>query len=130
LSKNDCRVPAGSSAGGEYCSPGGGGGGNRIIDRQGTTYTVKDVNFVDRKGNPRRRFKVYEEGKETAIGNALLSRSGRGIDEVTVDPAFQRRGIATALYSHIESIVGHKLAPTSTRTLPGQALWASRTRNK
>jgi len=147
---NPCHVPSGPK-GGQFCETGGGGGGKEgvtwgnIIDRSGTSYEVRHTavqrNIDNRKPELgtvlRHDFKVYAAGSKgtpkenySGIGEATLTRSGDKVMDVQIDSRFQRKGIATALYSHIENVMGNKLKPNTQQTDEGMALWVSRTRNK
>jgi GNAT superfamily N-acetyltransferase len=50
----------------------------------------------------------------------------RSVAEVVVMKAWRRRGIASALYAHVEAELGQPLRPSRIRTNAGKALWASR----
>jgi ribosomal protein S18 acetylase RimI-like enzyme len=69
---------------------------------------------------------VFQQSHE--IGSARLSRDGEHITDVNVLPEHQGRGIATALYQHIEQDIGQRLKPAFVQTNAGKKLWASRTR--
>lgn len=128
------RAPAGQSTGGQFVAGSGGSGGGQIQDKHGVSYQVSRQQNPE--GSGRFHYKVTNaSGKEVA--HAHLSganeKQGRPINtrvmSVGVDPALQRRGIASALYDHIERDLGHKLKPNPVTTDAGSALWTARQRS-
>jgi DNA topoisomerase-1 len=67
----------------------------------------------------------HVDGKNVAT--VSITDDAHHVVSVTVDPDYQKKGIASAMYDHIERHIGHALAPSPTHQSPsGQALWASR----
>ena len=95
----------------------------QIVDRFGTTYTVKRWPH----GDGTMLYYVL-----SLAGNALVARAvlqiGKGcISEVLVyHHANRRRGIASALYRLIEAEIGRPLVPSRIRSRAGRAFWAAR----
>lgn len=103
-------------------------GSGSIADKHGLSYQVRhSTDYTGRK--------VYSvvhpehndapEGAWT-IATVTLRREEKAASHVSVDSHFGRRGIATALYQHIEQHLGHKLEPNAALTDEGKAFWKSR----
>lgn len=60
------------------------------------------------------------------VGKVELTRKHDSVMWGGINHEFQRRGIATAAYKHIENHLGYKLKPNSAQTDEGQAFWSSR----
>lgn len=118
----------------EFCPTGKGGGvdptckadGSGIIkDKHGQEYQVK---FDERT----RTYTVGVPGKEelhdrgVTAGGATLKRVGDIVSDVGIHGEFQRRGLASALYRHIEKHIGKPLRPNEFQTPDGEALWKAR----
>jgi GNAT superfamily N-acetyltransferase len=79
--------------------------------------------FTDADG--RSEYKVFQGGHQ--IGSAKLDRSGTYVSDVDVRKDLRRRGIAAALYDHIEKDIGKGLEPSPLhQTGDGQAFWKGR----
>lgn len=125
--------------GGEFTS---GSGGSKVGPAKGKFKTKSGEEYhVEREENPpgsgRFQYNV-KTASGVAVGNAHLrgenEKVGRKLNEmvsaVGIYHEHQRKGIASALYNYIEENLGHKLKPNSALTPEGEALWASRNRNK
>lgn len=63
------------------------------------------------------------------VGRANLAGGNTHITSVRIDPLYQRKGIGSRLYAHIERDIGHRLKPSPTHQSPAaKALWAKRNR--
>ena len=73
-------------------------------------------------------YRVYlKNSPEERVGYAKLSSDGQSIMDVVISPAWQRKGIATALYDFIERDLQLKLRPSTMYQTPdGKAFWAAR----
>ena len=84
-------------------------------------YTVKHKIGV----NKEHHFTIHKDGEE--VGEARLSHTGTHVVDLGVHKDHRRKGLATALYKHIEKHIGHKLKPSPTyQTDAGKAFWAAR----
>jgi GNAT superfamily N-acetyltransferase len=128
-----------------FCATGEGGGvdptcsnGSGVItDKHGVSYQVVHTSHqqkADERYEPaafaagvvytRHRYGIKTaDGKR--VGEVELARKGKSVMHVAVDPEFQRRGIATAVYAHIEKHLGVNLEENAT-TDDGEKFWASR----
>jgi GNAT superfamily N-acetyltransferase len=62
------------------------------------------------------------------VGRAVVGpyEDGRFIPHIVkVDPAHQRKGIASAMYSHAEKVTGQKLHPSPMQSEAVEAMWAA-----
>lgn len=59
------------------------------------------------------------------VGHALFTHQGPHLQpaSVGVEEEHQRRGIASAMYSHAQKVTGRKLIPSTMQTDEGAALW-------
>jgi hypothetical protein len=104
---------------------GGAGGGKHLPDGAKISSPC-DGTYVATIGEPVKTKFGVTPPKEIARVN--LSDDKSYVTSVTVDPAYRRKGVASALYDHIESELGSKLKPSPThRTPEGNKLWESRT---
>jgi len=104
------------------------GGSGAIKDKHGKEYQVIHTSHVDEKGNTHHRYSVQVppkpgQGGNVEIAAASLDRKGKSVMSVHVDPEHQHKGIATALYKHIEAHLGHKLEENWAMTPEGQGFW-------
>jgi GNAT superfamily N-acetyltransferase len=108
-----------------------------VADKNGTEYAILHQTRIDAEGNIRHSFDAFEKDKfdleQAARGNrtgwvagAETTRSGASMMDVQVEKDFQRRGIATSLYSHAEDKLGHSLVANNALTEEGKAFWAAR----
>lgn len=75
--------------------------------------------------NGRQLFIVNQGSRQ--IASALLSSSGEYVTDLYVEKEHQRKGIASALYKHIEKAIGKKLKPSPIhQTGEGKAFWKGR----
>ncbi len=102
-----------------------------IADAEGTSY---EVSYSD--ADNRQTYRV--KSGETVVAEALMpvkggyaeQTAGPYVGNVTVAADRRRKGVASALYSHIEGHQGVKLNPSpGYQTTSGQALWAARNRS-
>lgn len=79
--------------------------------------------------NNEHHYSVHNDGQE--VGEARLSHTGKHVVDLWVHEKHRRKGIATALYNHIENHLGHKLTQSPTWQTPdGKAFWDSRNNKK
>lgn len=110
-----------------HCSPGGskGPGDGAIVDKNGRQLKVEHTAKVDDAGNTRHRFEVRTaEGRPIAY--AELDRKAKTVSSVSTVPEERRKGIAAALYAHIEKFLGYPLQENWATTDEGAAFWAGR----
>lgn len=109
-----------------------------ITDKHGTSYLVTHSVRGNENGEIKHQFKIHEPGTEikeawngqNTIGHADVSFGKNRIMSVGVENDYQRKGLASALYDHIENKIGTTLRPNEAQTEDGQALWASRASRK
>lgn len=66
------------------------------------------------------------DGREAATAEFQADWLGRGsIEEIVVNTAFRRRGIARAIYDHFEKM-GFTVVPSNDIRPDGQAFWRDR----
>lgn len=98
--------------------------GGQIHDKHGQTYDVRHSRGV----NNEHVFTVHHGDDE--VGRARLSHTGEHVVDLGVRERYRRRGVASALYDHIESRVG-KLKPSPVyQTQAGHDFWKSRRREE
>ena len=103
------------------CSPTGGG---TIKDKSGNNYKVSY--------DGDRTFSIAVPGKEelsergVTAGRVILKMNKKGVMSVTVNPEFQRKGLASALYDHIEKFLRYPLQENWATTPDGEAFWKHR----
>jgi GNAT superfamily N-acetyltransferase len=90
-----------------------------IRDKHGAEYRVA------RHGVANQLFSVFNH-RDEQVAYALVELDFTSVNDVLVDEDLRRRGIATALYDHIEREVGHKLRPHHVRYADGRAFWKAR----
>jgi hypothetical protein len=74
-------------------------------------------------------YTIHHKGKK--VGEARLSHTKKHVVDIEIDKEHRRKGLATALYNHIEKHLGHKLSPSPTWQTPdGKSFWASRNTKK
>lgn len=98
-----------------------GDGSGQITDKAGKKY---DVTF-----DPATRsytVKEHDSPRGVSVGGATMKRNYTAVMSVNVHQEHQHKGIATALYKHIEAHLGRKLVPNWALTPEGEALWKSR----
>lgn len=66
------------------------------------------------------------------VGNAKFWHNGHSLTpaSVVVDEDHQRKGIASAMYSHAEKTAGASIVPSSNQTEEGAKLWEANLKNK
>jgi ribosomal protein S18 acetylase RimI-like enzyme len=70
-------------------------------------------------------FNVFQQGHK--IASARLGHDRKHIVDLSVNPEHQGRGIASALYKHIEGVLGYPLEPSPVFQTPdGKDFWKSR----
>lgn len=101
-------------------------GNGTITSKDGKKYNVK----FDAE---RRTYTIQEPDapRGVNVGAATMTRKegstgGRAVMSIHVYPEFQRKGIATALYKHIEQHLGTTLQANWAQTPDGEAFWKSR----
>ena len=118
------------------CKPGGKGSGSGTIkDKNGAEYKIDHSTRVDEEGNTRHKYDISTPDWNADkfgpnVGKVELNRAGDTAMHVHVNPEFQRRGIATAAYEHIEAHLQLKLKENWATTEDGAAFWASRNKPK
>lgn len=110
---------------------------NTIHDKNGKEYVVDHETRVDADGNTRHMFNVYKAGADMEaarrgnatdkVASAELDRKSEAVMAVYTYPEYQRQGIGTALYEHMDKAMGKPLKPNAYQTDEGRALWAART---
>lgn len=79
--------------------------------------------------NNEHHYTIHHNDKE--VGEARLSHTGKHVVDLSIHKEHRRKGLATALYNHIEKHLGYKLSPSPTYQTPeGKAFWASRQTKK
>ena len=97
----------------------------QIVDRFGTTYTVKRWPH----GDGTLPYYVLSLAGDALVARAVLQIGKGCISDVLVyHQANRLRGIASALYRLVEADIGRPLVPSGIRSRAGEALWASRRR--
>lgn len=92
-----------------------------IEDKRGVSYQVHSAEFAPGLI----AFHVMKD--EIPIARAALNTRRQCVSDVIVyDPRDRRRGIATALYDHIEREYGFTLVPNRMRLGNGKAFWKAR----
>jgi GNAT superfamily N-acetyltransferase len=74
----------------------------------------------------RKTFSVLHQGHH--VGWAHLSLAGDSVTDLHIREDHRRRGVATALYKHIEAHIGKHLKRSTHQTYLGNAFWKSRER--
>ena len=124
-----------------FCPTGEGGGVDPSCGKGGVSVssdgsgTIKDKNGVSYPVLFEARTRTYSigvPGKESMLergvtaGGATMKRVGDVVSDVGIHKEFRRKGLASALYAHIEKHIGKSLRPNDYLTPDGEALWASR----
>jgi GNAT superfamily N-acetyltransferase len=96
------------------------------IGRPQTTPLGRGLDVTHSLGvNSEHIYTVSKDGQY--VGEARLSHTGNYVVDLGVKPEFRNQGIASALYNHIESHLGHKLVPSPVyQTEAGKAFWRGR----
>ena len=91
------------------------------------------INFRtwQRGGVPKHSFVVTRNGKEIAYGEVAKDNEwdddrGASVQEIVVDSAYRRKGIATKIYNEIERRFNYKLHPSDDVKPDGQEFWKAR----
>ena len=94
-----------------------------IKDKTGKNYEVR---HTPPSGSASyHRYTVHDEnGNKVAHADVVAAK--KRVMSVGVDQEHRRKGIASALYNHIEKHQGFKLEPNWAQTPDGEALWKSR----
>lgn len=97
----------------------------RVLDpAAGYTFTHEHHDLGD--GDMLTHIKAHgPDGSE--VGGALFNHHPAGhleAEGVKVHPEHQRKGIASAIYSHAQKLTGKAIAPSHDQTAAGKALWA------
>ncbi len=106
-----------------------GNGDGVIRDKTGQEWQVKHT-VKERDGEFKHTYDVLVPGgaRGQTAGSADTSWNKNRISSVAVHGEYQRRGLATALYAHIERHLGRKLEENWATTPDGEAFWKSRKR--
>jgi len=83
-------------------------------------YRNEDTSKRDRFGTIPRAF---------AIASAYYDTKDKWVYDVSVNPSYQRKGLATYLYNYIEQDQKVKLKPSDYLLEPGKAFWKNRLKN-
>jgi hypothetical protein len=95
-----------------------------IVDRFGTTYTVKSWPL----GESAVVYYVLSLTGNAVVARAVLRLEKGCISDVLVyHQSNRRRGIASALYDLVEADLGRPLVPSRIRSKAGRLFWARRT---
>ena len=136
LKKEKVFCPTGPGGGRDAtCSPGKKPGSGTIVDKHGTEYKIIHRTRVDAEGNTRHIYDISTPDHNSDkfgpnVGNIELNRAGDAAMHVHVNQEFQRRGIATAAYAHVEKHLGIKLKENWATTEDGAAFWDSRNKQR
>jgi len=106
-----------------------GSGSASLSDSHGVTWEVRHSVRSNKEGQVRHVYAVARPGSPAGVndgGGAETSWDRPRIMSVMVRPEQRRRGIATALYRHIESHLGVWLEQNVMTTEDGAAFWSSR----
>ncbi len=101
-----------------------GTGSGTIYDKHGVAYRV--LHDGDRNYTISVPGKEEMQARGVTAGGVQLKVNKKGVSSVGVHREFQRRGLATALYNHIEQHLGHPLEENWGTTPDGEAFWKSR----
>lgn len=73
-------------------------------------------------------YRVFRQDRpDERVGYAKLSRDGRSVMDVVIAPAWQRQGLASALYDYIEQDRQITLRPSPlSQSAAGKAFWSAR----
>ena len=104
-------------------------GSGKIKDKTGKEWAVSHSSRVDAQGNKRHKYDVLGDDGKQVIAYAELDRKAKSVMSVHVDREHRRKGIASALYTHIEKHLGYKLQENWATTEEGSALWNGRRRD-
>jgi GNAT superfamily N-acetyltransferase len=110
-----------------------------IEDSRGDQYTVFHQSEEKDNGFHKHEFQAFEKDKFNLadaqrgvttgqVNVTTLHYHGDRVMDTQTEDGFQRRGIASAMYEHIEQVTGVKLKSQWAQTEAGKALWASRER--
>jgi len=74
---------------------------------------------------------TIENSSGEEIARATLSKDGNYLENIRVDEAYRRRGLATELYDYIEARKGIELSPSKIKqSVPAKKLWEKRNLKK
>lgn len=101
-------------------------GGRKITEETNEKELIPGYTVKHKLGiNNEHHYTVHHAGKE--VGEARLSHTGKHVVDLGIDKEHRRKGLASALYNHIEKHLGYKLSPSPTyQTSVGKAFWSSR----
>jgi SPP1 gp7 family putative phage head morphogenesis protein len=105
-----------------------GSGSGTIIDKHGKSWQVTHIVRENPEGKHRHAYEIHEVGGNTNHAGVAGAETGwdkNRIMSVKVQEPQQRRGLATALYAHIEKHLG-KLYENDYTTPDGEAFWKNR----
>ena len=106
-------------------------GDGEIKDKNGVAYNVSHETRVDTDGNTRHMYTIIPKGAPRGVsaGGVELTRDAKSVMSLGIHGEYQRKGLATALYNHIEKHLGYKLKPNTAQTEDGKEFWKSRKTN-
>ena len=107
-----------------------------LKDKKGNEYIVFHTS-KSKDDEVKHNFKVYQKDgfsiEQARRGNATgvvaqgeTKWNNKALMDIQVLPEHQRKGVATALYDHIEDLFGYSLKPNTQQTDDGIAFWNSR----
>lgn len=117
-----------------FCPTGEGGGVDPSCGKDGSGM-IRDKHGNEHKvhyDEASRTYSISVPGKEDMLtrgvtaGGVTMKRDLSGVMSVGVRGEFQRRGLASAMYDHIEKHIGKPLQKNWATTPDGEALWKSR----
>lgn len=90
-------------------------------------HTVEYFIYRNEDNSKRDRFGTIP--RAFAIASAYYDTKDKWVYDVSVNPSYQRKGLATYLYNYIEQDQKVKLKPSDYLLEPGKAFWKNRLKN-
>lgn len=90
-------------------------------------HTVEYFIYRNEDNSKRDRFGTIP--RAFAIASAYYDTKDKWVYDVSVNPSYQRKGLATYLYNYIEQDQKIKLKPSDYLLEPGKAFWKNRLKN-
>ena len=90
-------------------------------------HTVEYFIYRNEDNSKRDRFGTIP--RAFAIASAYYDTKDKWVYDVSVNPSYQRKGLATYLYNYIEEDQKVKLKPSNYLLDPGKAFWKNRLKN-
>ena len=110
---------------------GEGSGSGEIVDRVGQKYSVTHSLLEDGTGNTQHNYDVRPEGSRgNPVASMTLDRNADHVAIIGVQQSYQRKGIGTALYNHVEQHLGRSLNPGPNLSPAARSFWRVRSVGK